>query len=47
MALFEKFSVFDDMDDEFVENEERWTESVARYIDDNLENFAEIEKENE
>jgi hypothetical protein len=47
MALFEKFPEFDDMDDEFVENEEQWTEGVARYIDENLEKFAEIEKEDE
>ncbi len=42
MALFEQFPEFDDMDDEFVEREEEWTELVARYIDDHLENFAKI-----
>ena len=43
MALFEKYPEFDDFDDQFVENEETYTEQVAHYIDDNLEKFATIE----
>ena len=42
MALFEQFPEFDDMDDEFVEQEEAWTEQIARYIDNNIEKFATI-----
>lgn len=42
MALFEQFPEFDDMDDEFVEQEEAWTEQIARYIDNNIEKFAKI-----
>lgn len=42
MAMFERYPEFDDLDDEFVENEEEWTEMIAQYIDDNLQNFAEI-----
>ena len=42
MALFEQFPEFDDMDDEFVEREEEWTEQIARYIDNNIEKFANI-----
>ena len=45
--MFEQFPEFDDVDDEFVENEELWTENIARYIDENVDKFAEIEKENE
>ena len=37
MALFEKYPQFDDYDDMFVENEERWTEQVAHYVDENIE----------
>ena len=44
MALFEKFPEFDDLDDAFVEMEEEVTETVARYIDEHLEAFAEIQK---
>lgn len=42
MAMFERYQEFDDMDDEFVENEEQWTEQIAQYVDDNLQKFAEI-----
>ena len=42
MALFEQYPEFDDLDDNFVENEERWVEEVARYIDGHIDSFAEI-----
>ena len=42
MALFEQYPEFDDMDDEFVEKEEEWTEQIARYIDEHIERFAMI-----
>ena len=44
MMLFEKYPEFDELDDKFVENEEVWTESFARYVDENINEFAEIEK---
>ena len=44
MALFEKYPEFDELDDEFIEMEEDVTETVARYIDEHLEQFAVIEK---
>ena len=43
MAMFEQYPEFDDYDDEFVENEEQWTEAVARYVDEHIEDFATIE----
>ena len=43
IALFEQYPEFDDMDDLFVEQEEEWTEQIARYIDEHLENFASIQ----
>ena len=42
MALFEQFPEFDDFDDEFVEQEEAWTEQIARYIDEHIDSFANI-----
>jgi len=45
MALFEQYPQFDELDDAFVEMEEEVTETVAHYIDEHLENFAEIQKE--
>lgn len=44
MALFEKLPEFDDYDDCFVENEEEWTESVAHYVDQNLDKFVKVVK---
>lgn len=44
MALFEQFPDFDDLDDQFVEYEEKWTEDIAHYVDDHLERFATIEE---
>ena len=44
MALYEKYSIFDDFDDEFVENEEEWTSLVAHYVDEHIDNFATIIK---
>ena len=43
MALFEQFPDFDDLDDQFVESEEEWTDDIAHFIDDNLDKFAKIE----
>lgn len=43
-ALFEQFPEFDDYDDEFVENEEMFTATVAHYVDEHLDNFCMIEK---
>lgn len=40
MALFERFPQFDELDDEFVENEEEWTGDIAHYIDEHIERFA-------
>ena len=40
MALFEQYPEFDDMDDEFVEQEEAWTEQIARYVDEHIERFV-------
>lgn len=44
MALFEQYSDFDNLDDEFIEHEEDWTAQIAAYIDQNIEKFATIEQ---
>ena len=44
MALFEQYPEFDDMDDTFVEEEEAWTEQIARYIDEHIDHFAKIDE---
>jgi len=42
MALFEQFPDFETMDDQFIENEEAWTEDIAHDVDDHIERFAKI-----
>lgn len=42
MALYERCPEFDDLDDEFVENEEEWTGIVAHYLDEHLDHFVTI-----
>ena len=46
MALFEQFPEFDDLDDEFVENEEEWTNAVAHYVDEHLDAFVCVVSDN-
>ena len=43
MALFERFPEFDDLDDDFVENEESWAGAIAHYVDEHIEHFALVE----
>ena len=47
MELYERFPEFDDIDDEFVENEEEWNYAIAYYVDEHIDHFATIEKERE
>lgn len=42
MALFEQFPQFDDLDDEFVEEEENICQAVGQYVADHLERFVEV-----
>lgn len=43
MALYEQLPEFDDLDDEFLVEEEGFTEGVARYVDDHLTDFVDIQ----
>jgi len=42
MAMYEQYEEFDDLEEEFLENEEEITSIVAEYIDEHLEEFANI-----
>lgn len=44
MALYELYPQFDDLDDEFIANEEETTGLVAHYLDDHLLDFIDIVK---
>ncbi len=43
MAMFEQYPEFDDLDDQFVEQEEEWTSELAYYVDEHIDHFATIE----
>lgn len=45
MAMFEKYPEFDELDDKFIENEERWVAEIAAYIDEHINDFAQITEE--
>ena len=47
MAMYERYEVFDDLEERFAEMEEEVTGQVARYVDEHLEQFAEIVKDEE
>jgi len=42
MAMYEQYEEFDDLEEEFLENEEETTSIIAGYIDEHLEEFANI-----
>ena len=42
MAMYEQYEEFDDLEDEFLENEEEITALIASYVDEHLELFARI-----
>lgn len=44
MAMFEQHEKFNDIDDDFLMMEEEVTETLARYVDEHIERFAEIAK---
>lgn len=47
MAMFEQYPMFDDFDDDFVENEEEWTNKIAYYVDEHIDKFAKIVRQAE
>ena len=42
MAMYEQYEAFDDLEEPFMDMEEEVTEQVARYVDEHLEQFAQI-----
>ena len=45
MAMYETYEAFDKIEEEFLEDEESITTRIAIYVDDHLDEFAEIVKE--
>ena len=43
MAMYEQYEAFDDLEEQFMDMEEMVTATIAEYVDEHLEYFAEIE----
>ncbi|MBE6288369.1 MAG: DUF4375 domain-containing protein [Mediterranea massiliensis] len=46
MAMYEQYEAFDELEDDFLEKEERFTAQIAEYVDNHIDLFAEITMEN-
>lgn len=44
MAMYEDYEAFDELEEEFIEEEEGITATIAQYVDEHLELFAEVVK---
>ena len=45
MAMYEKFEAFDELEEKFFYSEEEEIAIIAHYVDENLEDFAEVVRE--
>ena len=45
MAMYEQYEAFDPLEEEFIECEEEWTDTVAHYVDEHLDRFVNVRKE--
>ena len=43
MAMYEQYEAFDDLEEQFMDMEEMVTAKIAEYVDEHLNDFAEIE----
>lgn len=44
MAMYEQFEQFDELEEKYMEIEEEQTAIIAEYVDENIEDFAEVMK---
>ena len=44
MAMYEQFEQFDELEEKYMEIEEEETSVIAAYVDENMEDFAEVVK---
>ncbi len=44
MAMYEKYEAFDELEEKFMDMEELVSAQIADYVDNNMEQFAEVEK---
>lgn len=44
MAMYEQYEIFDEIEEDFMESEEMVTMLIATYIEEHIDQFAEVEK---
>lgn len=42
MAMYEQYEAFDDLEEQYMEEEEQITAQIATYVDEHLDSFAEV-----
>lgn len=42
MAMYEQYEAFDDLEEQYMEEEEQITAQIAMYVDEHLDSFAEV-----
>lgn len=42
MAMYEQYEAFDDLEEQFMDMEEEVTEAITRYVDEHLDQFAQV-----
>ena len=43
MAMYEQYEVFDDLEEQYMEEEEQITAQIATYVDEHLDSFAQVQ----
>ena len=44
MAMYEQYEVFDDLEEQYMEEEEQITAQIATYVDEHLDSFAQVQQ---
>ena len=43
MAMYEQYEAFDDLEEQYMEEEEQITAQIATYVDEHLDSFAQVQ----
>ena len=44
MAMYEQYEAFDDLEEQYMEEEEQITAQIATYVDEHLDSFAQVQQ---
>ena len=43
MAMYEQYEAFDDLEEQYMEEEEQITAQIATYVDEHFDSFAQVQ----